>query len=120
MVWGLIASMYIGNMHSVGDQHRIHSADGLDHGPNPPYIRVVVLILALMGVYSFRNTTLDVVVMLSFAVFGIFLKRYEFPLAPMVLGLILGDRAEISLRQSMTISQNDLSIFFTQPISLCC
>jgi putative tricarboxylic transport membrane protein len=83
-----------------------------------PYIRLVVLILAIMGVYSFRNTTLDVVVMLSFAVLGIFLKRHEFPLAPIVLGLILGDRAEISLRQSMTISQNDLSIFYTHPISL--
>ena len=120
VVWGLIASMYIGNVALAVLNIGFIPLMVLIMDRISPYIRVVVLILAIMGVYSFRNTMLDVVVMLSFAVLGIFLKRYEFPLAPIVLGLILGDRAEISLRQSMTISQNDLSIFYTHPISLRC
>jgi putative tricarboxylic transport membrane protein len=117
VVWGLIASMYIGNILllviNIGFiPPMVWIMDRIS-----PYIRLVVLILALVGVYSFRNATLDVVIMLTFAVIGIIMKRYEFPLAPVVLGLILGDRAEISLRQSLTISQNDLSIFVTHRIS---
>jgi putative tricarboxylic transport membrane protein len=117
VVWGLIASMYIGNIIllviNIGFiPPMVWVMDRI-----LPYMRIVVLILALVGVYSFRNATLDVVVMLTFAVIGVFMKRYEFPLAPVVLGLILGDRMELSLRQSLTISQNDPSIFFTQRIA---
>jgi putative tricarboxylic transport membrane protein len=117
VVWGLIASMYIGNVALVIINIGFIPLMVLIMDRISPYIRLIVLILAIMGVYSFRNTVLDVMVMLAFAVLGIFLKKYEFPLAPIVLGLILGDRAEISLRQSMTISQNDISIFYTHPIS---
>lgn len=117
VVWGLIASMYIGNVALAVLNIGFIPLMVLIMDRISPYIRLVVLILAIMGVYSFRNTELDVLVMLAFALLGIFLKRYEFPLAPIVLGLILGDRAEISLRQSMTISQNDLSIFYTHPIA---
>lgn len=117
VVWGLIASMYIGNVALVVINIgfiplMVQIMDRIS-----PYLRLLVVILAIMGVYSFRNTMLDVVVMLTFAVLGIFMKKFEFPLAPVVLGLILGERAEISLRQSMTISQNDISIFLTHPIA---
>jgi len=117
VVWGLIASMYIGNVVllviNIGFiPPMVWIMDRIT-----PYMRLLVLILALVGVYSFRNATLDVLIMFTFAVIGVFMKRYEFPLAPVVLGLILGDRAEISLRQSLTISQNDWSIFFTHRIS---
>jgi putative tricarboxylic transport membrane protein len=117
VVWGLIASMYIGNVAllviNVGFiPLMVRMMDWIK-----PYLRIVVLVLAIVGVYSFRNTVLDVLVMFTFAVLGFFMKKYDFPQAPVVLGLILGDRAEISLRQSLTISQNDPSIFFTQPIS---
>jgi putative tricarboxylic transport membrane protein len=118
VVWGLIASMYVGNVALLVINIGFIPLMVLIMDRISPYIRLVVLLLAIMGVYSFRNTVLDVMVMLAFAVLGIFLKKYEFPLAPIVLGLILGDRAEISLRQSMTISQNDLSIFYTHPIAL--
>jgi putative tricarboxylic transport membrane protein len=117
VVWGLIASMYIGNVAllviNVGFiPFMVRMMDWIK-----PYLRIVVMVLAIVGVYSFRNTVLDVLVMFTFAVLGFFMKKYDFPQAPVVLGLILGDRAEISLRQSLTISQNDPSIFFTQPIS---
>ena len=79
VVWGLIASMYIGNILllviNIGFiPPMVWIMDRIS-----PYIRLVVLILALVGVYSFRNATLDVVIMLTFAVVGIFMKKYEFP-----------------------------------------
>ncbi|MBI5581103.1 MAG: tripartite tricarboxylate transporter permease [Deltaproteobacteria bacterium] len=117
VVWGLIASMYIGNVALAVINIGFIPLMVLIMDRISPYLRLLVVILAVMGVYSFRNTVLDVVVMLTFAVIGLFMKKYEFPLAPVVLGLILGDRAEISLRQSMTISQNDMSIFLTHPIA---
>ncbi len=117
VVWGLIASMYIGNVAllviNIGFIPLIvRMMDVIK-----PYMRLVVLILAIVGVYSFRNAVLDVVVMLAFALIGYFMKRYDFPQAPVVLGLILGDRAEQSLRQALSISKNDPSIFFQSPLS---
>lgn len=117
VVWGLIASMYIGNAALVVINIGFIPLMVLTMDRIIPYLRLFVLILAIMGVYSFRNTVLDILVMLTFAVLGIFMRKYEFPLAPVVLGLILGDRAKISLRQSLTISQNDISIFWTHPIA---
>ncbi len=117
VVWGLIASMYIGNVALLVINIGFIPLMVLIMDRIAPYLRLVVLVLAIMGVYSFRNTVLDVAVMLTFAVLGIFMKKFDFPQAPVVLGLILGDRAEISLRQSLTISQNDPSIFITHPIS---
>ena len=117
VVWGLIASMYIGNLillvFNIGFiPVMVWIMDKIS-----PYMRLLVLILAVVGVYSFRNATIDVLIMLTFAVIGIIMKIYEFPISPVVLGLILGDRMEISLRQSLAISQNDLSILFSHPIS---
>jgi len=117
VVWGVIASMYIGNVAllviNIGFIPLIVRLMDVIK----PYIRLVVLILAIVGVYSFRNTMLDVVVMLIFAVIGLFMKKYDFPQAPVVLGLILGDRAEQSLRQALSISQNDPMILFHSPLS---
>jgi len=117
VVWGLIASMYIGNVAllviNIGFIPLIvRMMDVIK-----PYMRLVVMILAIVGVYSFRNTILDVVVMLAFALIGYFMKKYDFPQAPVVLGLILGDRAEQSLRQALSISQNDPSILVSSPLS---
>jgi len=117
VVWGLIASMYIGNVAllviNIGFIPLIvRMMDVIK-----PYMRLVVMILAIVGVYSFRNAILDVVVMLAFALIGYFMKKYDFPQAPVVLGLILGDRAEQSLRQALSISKNDPSIFFQSPLS---
>lgn len=117
VVWGLIASMYIGNVAllviNIGFIPLIvRMMDVIK-----PCMRLVVMILAIVGVYSFRNTILDVVVMLAFALIGYFMKKYDFPQAPVVLGLILGDRAEQSLRQALSISQNDPSILVSSPLS---
>jgi putative tricarboxylic transport membrane protein len=117
VVWGVIASMYIGNVAllviNVGFiPLMVRLMDWVT-----PYMRLIVLILAIVGVYSFRNTVLDVVVMLVFAVIGYFMKKYDFPLAPVVLALILGDRMEQSMRQALAISENNPLIFFHSPLS---
>jgi putative tricarboxylic transport membrane protein len=117
VVWGIIASMYIGNVAlliiNIGFiPLMVRVLDWVK-----PYMRLVVMILAIVGVYTYRNTILDIVMMLVFAVIGYFMKKYDFPLAPVVLGLILGDRMEQSMRQALAISENNPLIFFHSPLS---
>jgi putative tricarboxylic transport membrane protein len=117
VVWGIIASMYIGNVAllviNIGFiPLMVRVLDWIK-----PYMRLVVMILAIVGVYTYRNTILDIVMMLVFAVIGYFMKKYDFPLAPVVLGLILGDRMEQSMRQALAISENNPLIFFHSPLS---
>ncbi len=117
VVWGIIASMYIGNVAllviNIGFiPLMVRLLDWVK-----PYMRLVVMILAIVGVYTYRNTILDIVMMLVFAVIGYFMKKYDFPLAPVVLGLILGDRMEQSMRQALAISENNPLIFFHSPLS---
>ena len=63
--------------------------------------------------FTVHNAFLDVVFMLFFGILGYLLKKLRYPLAPLVLALVLGDLAESSFRQSMLVSQGDLSIFWS-------
>jgi len=66
-----------------------------------------------VGAYTVHNATFDVWLMLGFGVLGYVFKKLDYPMAPMVLALVLGDRAEDSFRQSMLISQGSLDVFFS-------
>jgi putative tricarboxylic transport membrane protein len=81
-------------------------------------IAPVVIVLSVVGSYSIGNNLFDVKLMLLFGVIGYFMKKVDFPTAPMVLGLILGPMAESGLRQSLLISQGSWRIFVAKPISL--
>lgn len=85
-----------------------------------PYTIVgpLILIFCIAGTYAVRNSIFDVGVMLLFGVIGYLLENAKFPLAPVVLGLVLGPIAENQFRRAMQMSGDDLSIFFTRPISL--
>ena len=65
-----------------------------------------------IGAYTVKTNLFDVWMMLVFGVIGYVFKKLNYPLAPLVLAIVLGDRAEASFRQSMLISQGDLSVFF--------
>jgi|GEM_PF-1736337 len=84
-----------------------------------PYGILFAVILAFMviGSYSIKNTTFDVVVMAIFGVLGYMLRKLDFPLAPAVLTLILGPLMEKSLRQALELSQGDFSTLVASPIS---
>ncbi len=117
VAWGVIASLYIGNVMLL--------ILNLPLIPlwvkflKIPYTILMTIVLAVMmvGAYTVSNTVFDIFVMLLFGVVGYVLRKLDFPLAPIVLTLIMGPPMEKSLRQSLEMSQGDFSILFASPIA---
>lgn len=83
-----------------------------------PVVWASVSVLCVVGSYCISNSFLDVVIMFLMAILGFFLKVYDFPSGPLVLGLLLGGTVEKNMRTALVISQGDWSYFVTRPISL--
>lgn len=81
------------------------------------YLMPILLMMMVVGTYAADNRVFDVWLMLGFGVLGYFLERHGFPLAPMVLGFILGPIFETNLRRAMMYSDGDLTDFVTRPVS---
>src|SRR6185295_1377679 len=118
LVWGLIASLYIGNvmllvlnLPLVGLWVRLLSIP-------QPLLYGGILVFSTLGVYSLNNSTFDLILLLLIGLLGFLMRRYDFSVAPCVIGLILGRLAEAQFRRALTISQGDASVFFTHPLSL--
>jgi len=79
-------------------------------------IAPIILVFCAIGAYSVHNSTFDVVMMLVFGVVGYVLKKCNYPLAPLVLAIVLGDKAEESFRQSLLASQGGLGVFFSNTL----
>src|SRR5258708_9518712 len=77
----------------------------------------LIVVLCAIGSYAVHNSMLDVWYMLIFGVVGYVFKKLDYPLAPLVLALVLGDMAENALRQSLIMSQGTLTIFLNRPIA---
>jgi len=77
----------------------------------------LIAIFCVVGVYSVNYSVLDLWLMLAFGVVGYLANKIDYPLAPLVLALVLGGPLENALRQSLKMSQTDVSIFFTRPVS---
>jgi putative tricarboxylic transport membrane protein len=73
----------------------------------------LIIVICAVGAFTVHNAMLDIWFMMLFGVIGYVFKKLDYPMAPMVLALVLGDRAEDSFRQSMLISQGNLSVFFS-------
>jgi putative tricarboxylic transport membrane protein len=112
-VWGLIASMYLGNI--VGLIVVLTCVPLFAAILRIPFsiIAPVILVICAIGAYTVHNSLFDVYLMVIFGVIGYVFKKLEYPLAPLVLALVLGDRAEENFRNSVKISQGDLAIFFS-------
>jgi putative tricarboxylic transport membrane protein len=116
-VWALIASMYIGNIALlIMNIPLVPMFTAILKIPYP-VLAPLIVVVAFIGVYSLENSMFDVVVMLVFGVLGYIFKKFDYPVAPTVLALVLGPLLERSLRQSLAISQNDPMIFVTRPIT---
>jgi putative tricarboxylic transport membrane protein len=116
-VWGLVASMYIGNlMLLVLNLPLVGFWARLIRVPYP-ILAPIVLALCVIGAYGIRNNMFDVWVALILGVIGFFMRKLDFPAAPVILAIILAPMIENALRQSLGISRGDMSIFFTRPIS---
>jgi putative tricarboxylic transport membrane protein len=112
-VWGLIASMYLGNV--VGLIIVLTCVPLFAAILRVPFsiIGPIILVMCAIGAYTVHNNTFDVVMMLVFGVAGYLLKKTNYPLAPMVLAIVLGDKAEEAFRQSLLASQGSLGVFFS-------
>ncbi len=116
--WGVIASMYIGNIFLLVLNLPLipYIAKILD-APRPLLLSLI-LIFCMVGVYGLSFSSFDLVLLLAFGLIGLVMRLYGFPAAPMILGLILGALMEESMRRALQISGGDWSIFIDKPISL--
>jgi putative tricarboxylic transport membrane protein len=115
-VWGLIASMYLGNL--VGLIVVLTCVPIFAAILRVPFsiIAPLILVLCAIGAYSVHSSTFDVMLMLVFGVIGYLLKKCNYPLAPLVLAIVLGDKAEEAFRQSLLGSQGSFGIFLSNPL----
>ncbi len=115
-VWGLIASIYLGNI--AGLIVVLTTVPLFASILRIPFsiIAPIILVVCAVGAYTVHNAFMDIAVMLVFGVIGYVFKKLSYPLAPLVLALVLGDMAESSFRQAMLVSQGDLSIFWSNPL----
>jgi len=117
LVWGLIASMYIGNaMLLVLNLPLVGVLARILYVP-PGILLCVILGIASAGVYSFNNDVFDLFMALFFGIVGYAFRKLDIPKAPLLFGLILGHTLEQSFRQAMTISNGDPSVFLKSPIA---
>jgi putative tricarboxylic transport membrane protein len=112
-VWGLIASMYLGNL--VGLVVVLTTVPLFASILRIPFsiIAPVIVVICAIGAYTVHNAMLDIWFMMGFGVMGYLFKKLDYPLAPLVLALVLGDKAEDSFRQAMLISQGEMSILWS-------
>src|SRR5689334_13107875 len=115
-VWGLIASMYLGNL--AGLLVVLTCVPAFAAILRVPFsvIAPIIVVICAIGAYTVHNSTFDVWMMVVFGVAGYVFKKLSYPLAPMVLAIVLGDRAEASFRQAMLVSQGDMSVFFSNKL----
>jgi putative tricarboxylic transport membrane protein len=84
----------------------------------PVYVLYPVIFgISIVGVYGVSSSLFDVWMLAVFGLMGYVMRRLEYPAAPLILGLVLGDSMERALRQSLMMSQGDLSILVSRPIS---
>jgi len=77
-----------------------------------------IVLLATMGAYALRQSWFDLMLLYIIGVLGFLMRRYDFPVVPLIVGLIVGPMAEKHFRRAMSINQGDLTVFLTHPISL--
>jgi putative tricarboxylic transport membrane protein len=118
LVWALIASFMIGNvMLLILNLPLVGLWARLLHLPYR-YVCVGTLLFCVIGAYSLQQSAFDIGVMIIAGVIGYALQKLQLPVAPLVLGLILGPFIEKSLRTSLEMSGGDFSIFYTRPLCL--
>ena len=116
--WGLIASMYVGNV--VLLVLNLPLVGVFVNFLRIPYriLYPMILMFCVVGVYAVNSSYIDVVIMSIMGVLGYLFRKFDFETAPIVLGVVLAPIFEMSLRQSLAMSNGKYSIFFQRPISV--
>jgi putative tricarboxylic transport membrane protein len=117
LVWAMIASLYIGNvMLLILNLPLVKIWVKLLEVPRP-LLYSSILVFATLAVFAAANSTTDLLIMYGIGVVGFMMRRFDLPIGPMILAVILGPLMEAQYRRAMSISQGDASIFVTRPIS---
>nr|WP_316638658.1 tripartite tricarboxylate transporter permease [uncultured Roseateles sp.] len=117
LVWALIASLYIGNvMLLVLNLPMVGLWVKLLKIPKPQ-LYAGILIFATVGVYGMRQSAFDLYLMLAIGLLGVVMRRFDFPTAPVVVGMILGPIAEAQMRNALSIGEGHWGVFFQRPMS---
>ena len=118
LVWALIASLYIGNvMLLVLNLPLVGLWVKLLKIPRS-YLYAGILVFATVGVYGMRQSAFDLFLMFGVGVLGVLMRRFSFPTAPVIVGMILGPMAEAQMRNALSIGEGKWSVFYERPMSL--
>ena len=118
LVWSLIASLYIGNvMLLVLNLPMVKLWVKLLEIPKPQ-LYAGILIFATVGAYGMRQSAFDLVLLYGIGLLGVLMRRFDFPTAPVVIGMILGPLAEAQLRNAVSIGEGSAMVFLQRPMSL--
>jgi putative tricarboxylic transport membrane protein len=118
LVWALIASLYIGNvMLLVLNLPMVGLWVRLLKIPKPQ-LYAGILIFATVGAYGMRQSAFDLYLLFGIGLLGVLMRRFDFPTAPVVVGMILGPLAEAQLRNAVSIGEGSIGVFFQRPMSI--
>ncbi|MFT9849180.1 tripartite tricarboxylate transporter permease [Aneurinibacillus sp. REN35] len=118
VAWGLIASMFIGNLMLLILNLPLVKVFAKIIETPPKYLIPIIIAISVFGVYAVQISIFDLMLLLLCGVLGYFFAKNDFPLAPLVLGLVLGPMIENNMRRALTISNGDFTIFLEKPLSL--
>lgn len=116
--WTFIAAMYLGNFMLLVLNLPLVGAFAKIAVIRPQILMPVISLICLVGVYSVRNSIFDVWVMIAAGVIGYFLRKWKYPIAPFIIGVVLGPTTENSLRQTLLMFKGDVSLIGGRPLSL--
>ena len=118
VAWGLIASMFIGNILLLILNLPLIKVFAKVISTPPKYMLPIIIAISFFGVYAVQVNTFDLLLLVGCGVAGHFLAKNDYPLAPVILGLILGPMLENNFRRALTINNGDYMIFLQRPLSL--
>jgi putative tricarboxylic transport membrane protein len=112
LVWGFIASLYVANI--IAFVLCLTATPLLASVLRVPYalLAPLIVVLCVVGAYAIQNSMLDVILTVVFGLFGFVLRKLDYPLAPLIVALVLGTPTELTLRQSLIMSDGAMGIFF--------
>jgi putative tricarboxylic transport membrane protein len=118
LVWALIASLYVGNVMLLAlNLPLIRLWVQVLKIPRPA-LTAAILVFATLGVYSISGSVTEVMIMYVIGVLGFFMRRFDFPIAPVILGVILGPLMEAQFRRTLLVSDNDFGAFLDRPFAV--
>ncbi|MDH2429254.1 tripartite tricarboxylate transporter permease [Sphaerisporangium sp. TRM90804] len=117
LVWGMVASLFVGNLMLLILNLPLASTWARLLRIPRPYLYAGIVLFAALGCYAVNNSWVDLVILFALGLLGFAMRRFGLPIAPAVIGVILGPMAEIQLRRALAIGGGDVTVLVTSPIA---